>query len=239
MADSLAILWTQGWGAALLRGAGMTVFIAVAALWVGLIIGLALALIKWARIPVLRYLADIYTLIIRGVPEILVIYVFFFASDDFMQIMGEAFGYQSPMVTMLPVLAVILAVGLIASSYATETIRGALNAVPRGLIAAAAAMGFTARQRFFYVILPQALRTVLPGINNIWQNTIKDTALVSLVTVAELLYRAQLGANSTGRPFLFYGAALVFYMIITLISQYIFHLLESRLQKSGGAGGRL
>lgn len=230
----MAILWTEGWLPALLRGAAATVLIAVSALFAGLIIGLGLALIKWARLPVLRRLVDVYTLLIRGVPEILIIYVFFFASDDFMQYLGAAFGYQSAVVTLLPSLVVILAVGLIASSYATETIRGALNAVPRGLSEAGAALGLNAAQKFRYVIFPQALRLVLPGINNIWQNTIKDTALVSLVTVAELLYRAQLGANATGRPFLFYGAALLLYLLITVASQSLFGCLERRLAKSGG-----
>jgi len=234
MAGSLTILMEQGWGVSLLRGAGMTALIAVVALFVGLVIGLAFALIKWGQVPILRRLVDIYTLIIRGVPEILIIYVFFFASDDFMQALGEAFGYQSAVVTMLPTLVVIVAVGLIASSYSTETIRGALNAVPRGLIEASAALGFTPAQRFRYVILPQAMRYVLPGINNIWQNTIKDTALVSLVTVAELLYRAQLGANSTGRPFLFYACALILYMLITIISQYVFSAIERHLARHGG-----
>jgi len=235
MAEIWAIFIQQGWGATFLRGAGMTVLIAVAALIIGLLIGLGLALIKWTRLPVLRQLASVYTLIIRGVPEILILYVFFFASDDVMQFMAAAFGYQNPLMSLLPTAVVVLAVGVIASSYATETIRGALNAVPQGLIEAAAAMGFTAGQRFRYVIMPQALRCVLPGINNIWQNTIKDTALVSLVAVADLLYRAQLGANATGRPFLFYIAALFVYMLITWFSQFVFRAIERRLdQRSGG-----
>jgi len=232
--DNLANLWAEGWAAALLRGAGMTVLIAVAALIIGLALGLGLALIKWARLPVLHFAVNAYTLLIRGVPEILVIYVFFFASDDFMQIMGAAFGYQNPFVSLLPLLAVILAVGLIASSYAVETIRGALNAVPRGLIEAGAALGLTARQRFRFCILPPALRLVLPGINNIWQNTVKDTALVALVSITELLYRAQLGANATGQPFLFYSAALALYLLITLASQSLFRLVERRLAAIDG-----
>jgi len=233
--ENLAQLWAEGWGAALLRGAGMTVLIAVAALFIGLLVGLGLALVKWARLPVLHWAVDAYTLLMRGVPEILVIYVFFFASDDFMQLMGQAFGYQSPFVALLPLLAVILAVGLIASAYAAETIRGALNAVPRGLIEAGAALGLTAAQKFRFCIMPPALRLALPGINNIWQNTIKDTALVALVSIAELLYRAQLGANASGRPFLFYSAALALYLLITLASQSLFRLAERGLvKKSGG-----
>jgi len=234
MAEIWAILADQGWGATLLRGAGVTLLIAVASLALGLLIGLGLALVKWARVPVLRPLAAIYTLIIRGVPEILIIYVFFFASDDFMQFLGRAFGYGSPILALLPLAVVVAAIGIIASSYATETIRGALNAVPPGLIDAAAAMGFSAGQRFRYVIMPQALRCVLPGINNIWQNTIKDTALVSLVTVADLLYRAQLGANATGRPFLLYSAAFVLYLALTMLSQAVFRAAERHLARSGG-----
>lgn len=230
----MAILWAGDWGVSLLRGTVTTVLIAVCALSVGLLLGLGLAVIKWQRVPVLQWLVDIWTLIIRGVPEILIIYVFFFASDSFVQFLGEAFGYQSAVISLFPLLVVICAVGLIASSYATEAIRGALNALPQGLLAAGAALGFSALQKFRYIILPQMTRLALPAVNNIWQNTIKDTALASLVTVAELLYRAQMGATSTGRPFLFYGAALLLYMVITLASQGLFQYFERRMAKTGG-----
>lgn len=223
-------MWQQGWLSVLARGAVMTLVIASIAMALALVLGTALALIKWARLRVFSILIDIYTLIIRGVPELLVIYLFFYASEAVLTKVATAFGYGGFMAALFPFCAVVLAIGLISAAYATETLRGALNTIPRGHIEAARALGLRRGRIFRRIILPQMLRVALPGLNNIWQSTIKDTALVSLVAVGELLYRTKLGADSTGHPFLFYIIAVIGYLITTAMSQTVFNRCERRFR---------
>jgi len=233
METSTAALLLDGWVGALVRGAAMSVLIAALAMALGLVIGTCFGLVKWLRVRGFALAVDIYTTLVRGVPELLVIYLFFFASEGVLTHIAAAFGYDGVMAALFPLMIVVLAIGLIAAAYATETLRGALAAIPHGHIEAARALGLGRWRIFRRIILPQMLRIAVPGINNIWQNTIKDTALVSLVAVSELLFRAQVGANSTGRPFLFYGLAVAGYLIITFISQLLFAVAERRFGLRG------
>lgn len=234
MAALWAALWNDGWIAALVRGMGVTVLVAVLAMVLALVAGTLFGLAKWAKIPGLALLVDIYTTLVRAVPELLVLYLLFFASEGVVAKIAAAFGYSGLMAAVFPFLAAVLAIGLIAAAYATETLRGALAAVPQGHIEAARALGLPGRRIFGRIIMPQMLRIAVPGINNIWQNTIKDTALVSLVAVSELLYRSQVGASSTGHPFVFYALAVIGYLMITCFSQTLFGFVERCFSLRGG-----
>src|SRR5262249_32762819 len=123
----------------------------------------------------------------------------------------------------------VIAIAAISGAYSTEVVRGALAAIPRGHIEAARALGLPGWRIFRRVIAPQMLRIAIPGMNNVWQVTIKDTALVSVVGLQELMRAAFIGANTTRHPFEFYLIAAVVYLIITLISQAGVDFAESRL----------
>jgi octopine/nopaline transport system permease protein len=120
----------------------------------------------------------------------------------------------------------VLSVGLISGAYSTEVIRGAIQAVPFGQIEAGRAVGMRRMQIFFRILLPQTLRYALPGLGNVWQLTLKDTALISVTALAELMRSAQIAAGVTRNPFLFYVLAAILYLVLTSLSTYAFDRAE-------------
>lgn len=214
-----------GWGDNLLRGAGITVLIAVLSFAMGLPIGLLGAGAKLSDSRALRGIADVYTTVFRGVPELLVIYLFFFGSSQAIMKMAAIFGYTGYL-ELPPFLVGVLAVGVISGAYSTEVFRGAILAVPRGQIEAGMAMGMTPSLIFRRITLPQLLRFALPGLGNVWQLTLKDTALVSVTSLAELMRTAQVASGSTREPFLFYVTAAILYLVMTSVSQGLFQAAE-------------
>jgi len=219
-------LWESGWIFAILRGSLITIFISAASMVFGLVLGTLFGLVKWGRVKPFSWFVDAYTSVVRGVPELLIIYLLFFSSVEFVAQVATAFGYARSIDSAYPFIIAIFAVGLISGAYSTEVVRGALMAIPKGHIEAAYALGLSRWRIFRRIILPQMLRIAVPGLNNIWQTTIKDTALVSVVGLQELMRTATVGAGSTRQPLLFYLVAAMVYFAITLISQYGFDRLE-------------
>ncbi len=212
-------VWEGGWIGAMLRGATITIAVAIASMLGGFVIGIVCGLIKWARIRPLTYIVDGYTALVRGVPELLIIYLLFFSSIEFVTKVATAFGYAGLAESGYAFVIAVIAIGSISGAYSTEVVRGALAAIPQGHIEAARALGIPGPRIFRRIIAPQMLRIAIPGMNNVWQVTIKDTALVSVVGLQELMRAAFIGANTTRHPFIFYVIAAVLYLVITLVSQ--------------------
>jgi octopine/nopaline transport system permease protein len=223
-------VWEAGWVTAILRGAAVTVAVGLSSMVAGLLIGVVCGLIKWARIYPLSLLVDGYTSVVRGVPELLVIYLLFFSSVQFVTKVITAFGYAGLAESGYAFVIAVIAIGAISGAYSTEVIRGALASIPSGHIEAARALGLPGGRIFRRIIAPQMLRIAVPGINNVWQTTIKDTALVSVVGLQELMRISYIGANSTRHPFIFYLIAAVVYLFITLVSQAGFDGVERLLR---------
>lgn len=223
-------VWDAGWVTAILRGAAVTIAVGLLSMVAGLLIGIACGLIKWARIFPLSLLVDGYTSVVRGVPELLVIYLLFFSSVEFVTKVITAFGYAGLAESGYAFVIAVIAIGAISGAYSTEVIRGALASIPDGHIEAARALGLPGSRIFRRIIAPQMLRIAVPGINNVWQTTIKDTALVSVVGLQELMRISYIGANSTRHPFIFYVIAAVVYLVITLVSQAGFDGIERLLR---------
>ncbi|TPN88444.1 ABC transporter permease subunit [Mesorhizobium sp. CU2] len=235
MEFGLLQFWEAGWVLAILRGAAVTVAVGLFSMVAGIIIGIVCGLIKWAKIFPLSLLVDGYTSVVRGVPELLVIYLLFFSSVEFVTRIVTAFGYTQAAESGYAFVIAVIAIGAISGAYSTEVVRGALASIPDGHIEAARALGLSGRRIFRRIIAPQMLRIAIPGINNVWQTTIKDTALVSVVGLQELLRISYIGANSTRHPFIFYLIAGGVYLIITLVSQAGFDRVErlARLRTRG------
>jgi octopine/nopaline transport system permease protein len=223
-------VWEGGWIAAILRGAAITIAVGVASMAFGIVIGIACGLIKWARLFPLTLAVDFYTSIVRGVPELLIIYLLFFSSVEFVGQVATAFGYQGMAGNGYAFIIAVVAIAAISGAYSTEVVRGALAAIPGGHIEAARALGIPGRRIFRRIIAPQMLRIAVPGMNNVWQTTIKDTALVSVVGLQELMRAAFVGAGSTRHPFIFYVIAALVYLVITLVSQGGFDRIERLLR---------
>jgi len=204
----------DGWGKALLSGAWMTVLVALSGYSVGAVIG---SFGAWAKISGgrgIRIAADTYTTVLRGIPDLLVIYLFYFGGSAAVTAIGQLFGARG-FLGFPGFLAGSLAVGVTSGAQFTEVFRGAFKAVHPGEIEAAIACGMGRALRFRRIIAPLTLRHAVPGLGNVWQVVLKESALVSITGVAELLRQTQVAAGSTGLPFDFYVIAGAIYLVIS------------------------
>jgi octopine/nopaline transport system permease protein len=216
----------RGWGFALLAAAGMTVTVAILGFLIGAVFGSLAAWAKLSRSLALRALGDGYTTVLRGIPDLLVIYLFYFGGSAALTGIARLFGAQG--FVGVPALATgALALGIVSGAYQAEVYRGAFTAVSRGEIEAARAVGMRPFLMFRRIIAPQVLRFAVPGLGNVWQLVLKESALVSVTGLVELLRQSQIGAGSTREPFPFYIAAGILYLVITTISTAAFGRLEA------------
>ncbi|BCG93513.1 ABC transporter permease subunit [Mesorhizobium sp. 131-2-1] len=229
--DIWVLMVEKGWLLALLRGAGITILIGCVGVVVGLAAAIPLAILRWRRVPAVSQLVDAYSIVIRGVPGLLVIYLLFFGSVDWVQNIATAFGYANSAENAYPFIVGIIAIAAISCAYSIEVIRGALQAVPVGLLEAARSLSLSQRVTFLRVTLPLALRLALGGINNVWQMTIKDTSLVSVVGMQELMRAAAVAAGITRSPLLFYCLAAAMFFAITAASQVLFGRAERHFNR--------
>ncbi|QBH19720.1 ABC transporter permease subunit [Alcaligenes faecalis] len=226
MLETIFNVLREGWGWMFLRGAAMTLLISVLGMALGVVIGITGASIKtngprWLRGPV-----SLYTTVVRSIPELLIIYLLFFGSVQFVSDLADFMRMEDVVTRWFSALVGILAIGLIAGSYSVEVFRGALQAIPEGQIEAAKAIGMSSWQRLRRIILPQMFWYALPGANNVWQTALKDTALISLVGLVEIMRAATLGAANTREPMAMYLIAGVLYFLIGACSQALFLLAE-------------
>ena len=217
----------QGFGAQLAVGTLMTVEIALAALALGLLLGLGGAAAKLSRFRALRLIGGLYTTLVRGVPELLVVLIVFFGASLAVQGVARWFGHDG-YVEVSPFVAGVIALGLAFGAYATEVFRGAFQAVPPGQIEAAMAVGMSRRLTFLRIRLPQVWRFALPGLGNLFLVLLKDTALVSVIGLDELMRKSTIAVSYTKEPFTFYLAAAFIYLAMTAVSMIGLHYLERR-----------
>jgi len=219
-----------GWGAALVDGAAMTVAIAISGFLLGGVIGLLSAWAKIAGGNALQMVANGYTTIFRGVPELLIIYLFYFGGSALVSWIAGHFG-ATGFVGLPGYLAGSLAIGAISGAFHTEIFRGAYLVVNPGEIEAARACGMSRMLRLRRIIAPLTLRNALPGLGNVWQMVLKDSALVSVTGAVDILRQAQIGAGSTGLPFDFFFIAAALYLAISTASAVMLRVSERRLQR--------
>lgn len=177
-------LWQDGWVGAIIQGAALTVLVGFLSMIGGLAIGTVCGVLKWRRVFLLSILVDVYTSVVRGVPELLIIYLLFFSSVQFVTEVARGFGFASLASGGFAFIVAVVSIGMISGAYSTEVVRGALAAIPKGHTEAAEAIGMSRGRILRRIVLPQMFRIALPGINNIWQTTTKDTALVSVTGLA-------------------------------------------------------
>ena len=224
-----------GWGDEILFGALVTLTVAILSYALGIAIGFLGAWAKLGPSAVIRAAAEVYTTVIRGVPELLVIYLFFFGMDPAIQFVASAFGYTGE-IRVNAFTVGVLTIGLISGAYSTEVIRGAILAVPAGQIEAARAFGMHRALTFRRIMLPQLLRLALPGLGNIWQLILKDTALISVTGLAELMRVSSVAARSTREPFVFYVIAAILFLVMTTFSTIAFERAERRFGRGSTRG---
>jgi octopine/nopaline transport system permease protein len=215
----------QGWGDEMLRGTLMTLAVSLSSMTLGLMFGALGAAAKLSAVAPVRWLAEGYTTIVRGVPELLVIYLLFFGGNGAVMFIAGIFGYHG-YIELHAFTIGTFAVGIISGAYSTEVIRGAVLSVPKGQIEAAQAFGMRRSLLFRRIMLPQVARFALPGLGNVWQLTLKDTSLISVTGLVEIMRQAHIAAGSTRQPFTFYVAAACLYLLLTTFSNYGFRRAE-------------
>lgn len=222
---------STGWGALLLLGALTTLAVTATALAIGAVLGTLIAGAKLSGNWLLVAIGNLYTTVFRGVPELLIIYLIYFGGSSAVTAIGVAMGYEGFL--GLPSFAAgALAVGIISGAYQAEVYRGAYLAISRGELEAASAIGMHRGLRFRRIIMPQVWRFAIPGLGNVWQLSLKDSALVSVTGLAELMRTSQVAAGSTRQYFLFFIVGGALYLILTSLSDRVFNGAERRANRS-------
>ncbi|HEY0120456.1 MAG TPA: ABC transporter permease subunit [Rhizobium sp.] len=194
-----------------------TLLLALASVAVATALGLVAAFCKLSRSRALRMTAQIYTFVVRGIPDLVVMLLIFYSVPSLLNQLAENMGLDVH-IEFSPFIAGIATLGLIFGAYMTETFKTALINIPKGQIEAAVAYGLSQRRLFTRIVLPQMIRLALPGFTNNWLVLVKATALVSLIGLQDVMFRAKGAAEATGKPFTFYLVAAGFYLAITIIS---------------------
>ena len=228
---NLLILGDTGWGDELLISSIMTILVSLSAMGLGIFIAI---FASWAKISgnfLTKFITNFYTTVIRGVPELLIIYLIFFGGSAGTMYIAKIFGYKGYIELNAFIMGTI-SIGIISAAYSTEVFRGAYNVIDKGQQEAAKALGLSKFKIFYKVLAPQILRHALPGLGNVWQITLKDTALISVTGLVEIMRQTKVAANTTHSPFTFYLAAAVLYLILTTFYSKAFNKLESYSNKS-------
>lgn len=209
----------------ILAGTFITIKLAVCAFLIGLPIGMVGALFESIPNKFLRYLLTGIIFIVRGLPELLVLFFIYFGMTA---ILSNLFHHY---IDINSFVAGVIALGLIFGAYASQVFRGAFMAIDQGQVEAGKAINFNRWQIFIRIQLPQAWRHAIPGLGNLWLVLLKDTAIVSLIGLQDMMSEAKIAASSTHQPFTFYLMIALIYLIITTISEIIinkFAVNESR-----------
>ena len=218
-------LLLQGWGLQMAQGALMTIAVSSSAFAIGLLIGIVGATAKLSKVSAARWLAEAYTTVLRGIPDLLVIYLLYFGGSSALTGFARLFGYEG-FFGVNSFLIGAIAVGVVSGAYSTEVIRGALIAIPKGEIEAGLAHGISGFLLFRRILAPQLFRYALPGLGNVWQLSLKDSALISVTGLAEIMRQATVGSGSTQQPFTFYFTAALLYLAFTSVSGWGFRRAE-------------
>ncbi|MCF7370184.1 arginine ABC transporter permease ArtQ [Vibrio sp. J2-3(2022)] len=221
-----------GYSLSLVQASWMTVQLAFTSLLVGLILAVVFASGEMSRRVFVKWPMTAFVTIVRGLPEILVVLFIYFGSTQVLFLITGDF------IEVSPFLSGVVALSLIFASYASQTLRGALKAVGRGQREAASALGISHAHAFVRIVLPQAVRHALPGLTNQWLVLLKDTALVSLIGVTDLLKQAQLTSAATHEAFTWYATAAAIYLGITLITQRAVKLIDKKFSIQGMSMGQ-
>lgn len=221
--------YPPGWGGTLLSGALATLAISGGAFLMGLIIGMVGALGKLSGNRLVAAVLNLYTTSIRAVPELILIVGLYYAGTDGLNRLLNAF--DLPAIEVNGFVAAVAVLGFVQGAYATEVLRGAILAIPLGQVEAARAFGMSPLLRFRRIVFPALLPNALPGLANLWMAVTKDSALVAVVGYQELALATRLAGASTKHYFLFFFAAACLYLVISLVSNFLFMLIERRVRR--------
>ncbi|OWY37671.1 histidine ABC transporter permease [Xenophilus sp. AP218F] len=219
-------MFLDGFGSIIWEGTRVTLELAVLSLLLAFAIGLVGAGAKLASHPLLKGAATVYTTLIRGVPDLVLMLLIFYSLQIGMNKFTD--WRQMDQIDLNPFASGVITLGFIYGAYFTETLRGAFLSVPRGQIEAGTAYGMSHWQVFSRIQFPQMMRFALPGISNNWQVMLKATALVSIIGLSDVVKAAIDAGKSTYRVFFFTLVAGAIYLLLTTLSNFVLLWLERR-----------
>jgi polar amino acid transport system permease protein len=229
---SLMSFGPEGWGARFVDGLFVTMEVSLAAYAVSLLFGLLGASAKLSPFRVLRGIADLYTTLVRALPELLLLLLVFYSGADAVKFALSFLGDDFDDVEVDPFAAAVIALGFIGGAYMTEVMRGAIQSIPVGQIEAAKACGMSPLLRVRRIILPQMLRFALPGMSNLWLNATKDSSLISVLgSFQDILFMGYRAASTTKHYSFFYTMTALCFLVVTLVSMAGIRLLEARINR--------
>ena len=197
----------------ILKGMLLTVEVAFLSLLISIVLGMIGALAKLSRSRIAQTIAGIYTTVIRGIPDLVLMTLIFFGGQIMVNNIGEKLGLEY--IDVNPFFAGVITIGFIFGAYMAESFRGGILAVSRGEIEAGYAFGMTPMKVFMRITLPAMVRHALPSFGNNWLVLTKATALVSVIGLQDMVYNASVAGGSTRKPFTFFLVAAFLYLIIT------------------------
>ncbi len=196
----------------------MTIQLTVITLILGTFLAIIITFLKISKMKILNFIATLYTWVFRGTPLLLQLYFFYYALPK----MG---------LTLQPFTAAILSLTLNCAAYMSEIIRGGIIAIDKGQFEASKALGFTYIQTMVKIVLPQTVRIIIPPVGNEFIAILKDTSLVSIISMVELMRKSTLIASSTFKPTEMYFSAGCLYLLLTTVFTTGFSLLEKKLSR--------
>lgn len=223
----------DGWGDEIASGVLITASLALATLPLGLFIGFIVALAKKSQDRTLRLAGDIYTTLFRGLPELLTLFLVFYGAQIGIQQIMRLFD-PAASIEVNSFVAGMVALGAVFSSYASEVFLSAFRAIPKGQYEGGYSIGLSKSQTMRLVVLPQLIKIALPGLSNLWLILLKDTALVSVIGLADILRQSSVAARVTKEPFLFFGLACLVYLVLAIISSVGIGAIERAVGKAEG-----
>jgi arginine/ornithine transport system permease protein len=219
-------MFLQGYLPSILEGTVLTLQVAVASLAVSVVLGLIGAMFKMAPSKPLVWLAELYSTLVRGVPDLVWMLLLFFGGQMLINDFCTRMGWPAPEINSF--FAGVMTIGFIFGAYMTETFRGAIMAVPKGQMEAGLAYGMSPLRVFLRITFPQMVRFALPSFSNNWLVLVKSTALVSVIGLNDVMYRADTAKSITQEPFTVYAVVGLIFLAITSVSDLALKRLEKR-----------
>jgi polar amino acid transport system permease protein len=238
MGDLFALLsfGPEGWGDDLLAGTIVTVELAAATLPFGLALGFAVALAKISENRAWHFLGEVYSTVFRGLPELLTLFIIYYGGQMLLQRLVSL--VSDTHVEVSAFVAGMIALGMVFAAYASEAFVGAFRAIGRGQFEAGDALGMPRLTTWLLIVLPQLFRLALPAIGNLWLVLLKETSLVSVIALSDLLRQTNIIVGATKQPFFFFAVACLIYLCLSIVSSAGISLIESRLARGHAGHGR-
>lgn len=210
----------------LLEGFFLTITLGITSFLAALFFGLGAAFLSFSQSKTLRFTISSYTTIIRGIPDLVLIFLFFYGIQELLNWIMGLIGTKNIFLT--PFISGVITIGFYFGAFITETFRGAILAVPKGQVEASVALGMPKNHIYRRILFPQAMRFALPGLSNNWLVLLKTTALVSLIGLQDLVFMANNAGKATRLTFNFYMVASIGFLLFTSLSILVIRFLERR-----------